>query len=104
MCNNNGVIHLTKLSRTRVLHVFNILVSTGMRAGEFTAIDFNNVKINRTVESKLSGEVCVEITINTEKTKKNREVFIPKASYEFIKKYGSISYGTLAYDFRIFRE
>jgi hypothetical protein len=88
----------------RIFHVFNILVSTGIRAGEFTAIDFQTIKVNRVIESKLSGEVCVELTINTEKTKKNREIFIPKVSYDFIKEHGSISYGTLGYDFRTFRQ
>jgi hypothetical protein len=88
----------------KLLHTFNILVSTGMRLGEFTAIDFTKQSIKREIKSNFSNSVFYEIVINTEKTKKNREVFIPKESFEFFKACPKNRYTTIGYDFRMFNK
>jgi hypothetical protein len=56
-----------------------------MRVGELVNIDFQNCLVNRFIKSEIHNEIMVEIIINTEKTKKKREVYIPFKSYLFLK-------------------
>lgn len=65
------------------MHVFESLLCSGMRLGELMSIDFSKNPANRVVESNLSGKKFAEIIINTEKTCKKREVYIPLESYDF---------------------
>ncbi len=66
------------------MHVFESLLCSGMRLGELMSIDFSKNPANRVVESNLSGKKFAEIIINTEKTCKKREVYIPLESYDFL--------------------
>jgi intergrase/recombinase len=76
----------TIVSRLRIYHTFCILVNSGMRIGEFVSIDFKiDISKLRTIESRITGEKFVEMIINTEKTKKKREIYMPVESFEFLK-------------------
>jgi hypothetical protein len=75
-----------------------------MRLGEFTSIDFRIQTIKREIQSNLTKEVFYEIVINTEKTCKKREIFIPKKCFEFFKSYSNNKYTTIGYDFRTFNQ
>lgn len=57
-----------------------------MRVGEFLSIDISKDPANRIARSEISKKEYAEIIINTEKTSKKRETYIPLDSYEFFKK------------------
>jgi integrase len=54
-----------------------------MRVGELCNINFQNNPGHRVLLNKFINEKVVEIIINTEKTCKKREIYIPKKSYDF---------------------
>jgi site-specific recombinase XerD len=56
-----------------------------MRVGELASIDFKSCPAHRFIRSKLHNEIMAEVIINTKKTKKKREVYIPIKSYCFFK-------------------
>jgi hypothetical protein len=56
-----------------------------MRVGELASIDFSTNPAHRIVHSSIHNEQMVEIIINTEKTRKKREIYVPLSSYEFFK-------------------
>jgi hypothetical protein len=65
-----------------------------MRSGELASINFASQIINRTVKSYFSDKQVYEVIINTEKTHKKREVYIPIESFEFLKKHGGVKQST----------
>jgi site-specific recombinase XerD len=74
-----------KHARLKLLHCFKILLSSGMRVGELVNIDFTRDPCQRIVTSILDKSQMAEIIINTEKTCKKREIYVPLDSYEFMK-------------------
>jgi hypothetical protein len=52
-----------------------------MRLGELCDIDFKTNPASRFIVSKFSNTSCAEVIINTEKTCKKREIYIPEDSY-----------------------
>jgi len=69
--------------KRRLMHVFESLLCSGMRVGELISIKFSTNPAHRIVKSSISGKEFAEIIINTEKTCKKREVYIPIESYNF---------------------
>ena len=69
--------------KRRLMHVFESLLCSGMRLGELLSIKFSTSPAHRIVKSSISGKEFAEIIINTEKTCKKREVYIPIESYNF---------------------
>jgi integrase len=78
-------IHALKHSHERIYHCFETLLKSGMRVGELVSINFKDCPAHRFIKSKLHNEIMAEIIINTEKTRKKREVYIPIKSYLFFK-------------------
>jgi hypothetical protein len=74
------------MSRLRIYHCFEALLSSGMRIGELTSIKFNTSPAHRFIYSKLNSQQYAEIIINTEKTCKKREIYIPLETYNFFTK------------------
>ena len=68
-------------------YVFEALLCSGMRIGELASINFRANPAHRIIESKISGNDKVEIIINTEKTCKKREIYIPLDAYKFFVRY-----------------
>ena len=58
-----------------------------MRIGELASINFRSNPVHRIIESKISGCDKAEIIINTEKTYKKQEIYIPFDTYKFFVKY-----------------
>jgi hypothetical protein len=52
-----------------------------MRVGELCSIDFTKDPASRIIKSRFSNTNSAEIIINTEKTCKKREVYIPVEAY-----------------------
>jgi hypothetical protein len=73
-----------------------------MRGGELAKIDFMNQKINRAIMCNYNNKQYYEIIINTEKTCKKREIYIPAESYEFLKRFGDVVQGTQKSAFKDF--
>ena len=63
---------------------FETLLCYGMRIGELASINFRDNPVHRIIESKIYGIDKAEININTEKTCKKREIYIPLDAYKFI--------------------
>jgi integrase len=74
-----------KYSHLRIYHCFLTLIQSGMRVGELVSIDFRADPGRRQMHSILHKDTMVEIVINTLKTKKKREIYVPLASYNFFK-------------------
>jgi len=83
---NNNTAKYIKLSRIRFYYVFEALLYTGMRIGELASINFAKTRLNRYVKSDISGHKYAEIIINTEKSCKKREIYLPENVYKFFKK------------------
>lgn len=92
-CNENihnvSIQELTAKARWTIYYVFMALLSSGMRIGELCSIDWGKKPLNRVLESKFSRKKFVEIIINSEKTCKQREVYVPLECYDwFVNKIG----------------
>ena len=75
-----------------------------MRIGELASINFRDNPVHRIIESKISGIDKAEFIINTEKTCKKREIYIPLDAYKFFVKYKWKIKGNLVKDnFIMFR-
>jgi hypothetical protein len=72
------------MSRTRIYHCFEALLCSGMRIGELCSIDFESKPHHRIVYSSINRTYLAEIIINTEKTCKKREIYIPLKTYNFL--------------------
>lgn len=79
----NNTKQYIKLTRIRFFYLFEALLYTGMRAGELASIDFKSIHLNRFVSSDISHDKYAELIINTEKTCKKREVYLPENVYKF---------------------
>ncbi len=79
-------VNYIRHSRTRIFHCFEILLGSGMRIGELVAIPFNKDPAHRVIWSSLNKQYLAELIINTEKTCKKREVYLPHESYRFMVK------------------
>jgi integrase len=78
----NKVEHV-KLCRLKIYHAFEALLCSGMRIGEFCNIDWSKSPAHRFSNSQIDSSVRAEIVINTEKTCKQREIYVPLACYRF---------------------
>lgn len=106
---NNGVPNYVKAvreGRMKYYMVFETLLTSGMRIGELAAIPFLRFPCHRIVQSKITSNIkCAEIIINTEKTCKQREVYVPIEAYEFFTKCSKGLKANLIKDnFKSFRE
>ncbi|MDR0341466.1 MAG: site-specific integrase [Mycoplasmataceae bacterium] len=73
-----------KLARERIYHVYKTLINSGMRIGELCSIDFSKLKDNvRILKNIYTNSKVTEIIINTEKTYKKREIYIPFENFAF---------------------
>ena len=78
---------MVKHKRLGYYYVFETLLCSGMRIGELASINFRTNPAHRIIESKISGNGKAEIIINTEKTCKKREIYVPIEAYRFFVKY-----------------
>ena len=79
---------LIRHKRLGYYYVFETLLCSGMRIGELASINFRTNPAHRIIESKISGCDKAEIIINTEKTCKKREIYIPLDAYKFFIFFG----------------
>ena len=95
---------LIRHKRLGYYYVFETLLCSGMRIGELASINFRANPAHRIIESKISGCDKAEIIINTEKTCKKREIYIPLDAYKFFVRYKWKIKGNLVRDnFIMFR-
>lgn len=78
---------LIRHKRLGYYYVFETLLCSGMRIGELASINFRANLAHRIIVSKISGCDKAEIIINTEKTCKKREIYVPLDAYKFFVKY-----------------
>jgi intergrase/recombinase len=77
-------VKVIRESRKRIYHCFEALLCSGMRLGELVSIPFDVFPAHRVIYDNFSKTSLVEIIINTEKTCKKREIYIPEDSYNFL--------------------
>lgn len=104
---DNGVPNYVKSvreSRMKYYLVFETLLSSGMRIGELASIPFKQLPAHRIIKSPISKQECAEIIINTEKTCKQREVYIPIEAYNFFAKCKRLKSNLIKDNFISFRQ
>ncbi|MCQ3908857.1 MAG: hypothetical protein MJ200_05005 [Mycoplasmoidaceae bacterium] len=79
-------VKAVRVNRIKYYYVFETLLCSGMRIGELTSINFSQLPAHRVITSEISGEKLAEIIINTEKTCKKREIYIPIDAYNFFSR------------------